>query len=197
MAATTRLVSVARGCGWHPDPESNCNNPHWSDFYTGGFLRSAGDALFAFLQPMRIYPGRVPPALRSLPTAAFPRMPARDVVPAYSGLALSPYATDPELATQVLLWLYEPRQQRLLAAHGWLPVVEAVAQQVWPTLRGAMPPFWAKFDAPGYTDVQEQITAGRPTNPIALSIAVEDACQALYGGASRRGWPPCRSDWRR
>lgn len=188
VAATTHLAAVARHAGWHPDPQSNPDNGPWWDFYLSGFSGAAGSALFAFLQPMRIYPGSVPPALAHLPTVAFPRLPVRPVVPAYrgSGLAISPDCRRPELAGAVLAWLYQPAQQRLLASRGWPPVVLPVARKVWPRVDAALPAFWAKFDPARYVDVFYLLTRGLPTNEFLLNQAVATACQAIYDGAPVR-----------
>jgi len=185
VAATTELVHLARGYGWHPDADSNPANLQWGDFYSSGFAKTAASALFAFLQPMRIYPGMVPGALQRLPTTPFPLLPARDVVPAYSGsgLALSPYTTSPQLAAEALTWLYQPEQQQILATNGWPPVVLQLAEQSWPTLQDHFPGYWAKFDAAGYTDVSYELTGGRPANSFDLGQTVEEACAAMYGGA--------------
>ena len=185
VAATTRLVSIARRYGWHPDPDSNPTNLQWMNFYGHGFAQAAESALFAFLQPMRIYPGSVPRALQNLATTPFPLMPARDVVPAYagSGLALSPDTKQPELAASALVWLYRPEQQGILASNGWPPVVLPIAEATWPALQNAFPPYWAKFDAASYTDIFAELTAGQPTNAYLLDQTVAAACETMYAGA--------------
>jgi len=189
VAATTHLVSAARRYGWHPDQASNPSNVQWWDFYGHGFGLTDADALFSFLQPARIYPGRIAPGVSTLATVPFPRLPAGPVVPAYkgSGLGLSPYARHPDLAVEALLWLYRPAQQRILAEQGWPPVVVKVAEQIWPGLEGTLPDFWAKFDSAGYTDIFNLLTGGRPTNEFEVDLAVGAACQAMYVGADVAG----------
>jgi ABC-type glycerol-3-phosphate transport system substrate-binding protein len=184
VAPTEKVVAVARSCGWQPNPWSNLQNRQWRDFYSGGFSNSATSAIFAFLQPARIYTSEVPTALRTLPTSPFPLMGSRDVVPAYSGsgLAISPFVAQPERVAEALIWFYAPEQQQLLADNGWPPVVTDIAMRVWPNLQDRFPSDWPKFDAGGYTDIVAQITGGRPVNSFDVEEAVANACQTMYQG---------------
>ncbi len=106
------------------------------DFYTHGFSGALRNALFAFLQPVRIYPGTVPQGLLRFTPSPFPLLPVRHVVPAYSGsgLAVSPYTKHLDLAVSALTWLYQPKQQAIIATRGWPPVVSSLLHTVWPAV---------------------------------------------------------------
>lgn len=89
--------------------------------WSGVQLTFAPDALFT----IQNYPC-LPRSMRTpIPGTRFPVLPNNPVIPAYetNGLTVPVHCQQPTLATEFILWLYEPNQQRLLMSAGVPPIV--------------------------------------------------------------------------
>ena len=188
--AATRLVDIARRYRWSPDAGSNPQNNGWWTFYQYGFSGQVENALFAFLQPMTVYPGWFTQGTMALVPTEFPRMPMGSVVPAYggSGLAVSPYSRSADAAVDFMLWLYEDAQQRILAEEGWPPVIAGAAgTAIWSKVNGQLPAYWVKFSQNGYVDIASELSNGTGANVNQIQAYVAAACTDMYAGASVEG----------
>ena len=179
------FIDLVRSVRWPPSLLA----PPATDFSTQGFAGSAAAVPFAFAQPwsFQINAARHV-ALRTMASDPFPAFPARRAIPGFGavGLAVNQASSLREPALRFLLWVLKPEQQRLLAAHGWAPVIlDPGTLGYWQREMDASPDF-PRFEPGAYFDFQGLLatpTARASVRLLPLVGPFQRACAQLYQGA--------------
>jgi ABC-type glycerol-3-phosphate transport system substrate-binding protein len=196
LTATETAVAFARECQWAP-PQP----PPWSifpdNFPQRGFTGPYTNSLFAFLPPAALGVN-VPVSLSrdlfvTLPSEHFPTLWGnRRVIPAWTtqGLSISPASRNKSAAADLLLWLYNPSQQRALASAGVPPVLDDQGLlDYWHLLQSRTMLPGRRFDFNGYLDVIAELPVLGANMPASINYdsALIPALAQAYAGQTSVG----------